>query len=99
MSPISPEKTQATCYVKLIEAANAPPKAYSRALSATIEAIVHATRVKVFAKDKQKQEQISELISMINKCTDVVNRTAPNSRYSGIMEDLAKRIDLWRANK
>ncbi len=99
MSPISPEKTQATCNVKLIEATNIPPKAYSRALSATIEAIVHATRVKVFNNDKQKQEKVNELLSMINNCSDVVHRTAPNSSYSRIMDDLTRRIALWRAKK
>jgi uncharacterized protein len=99
MSPITSEKTQATCCVKLIEATNVPPKAYSRALHATIEAIVHATRVKVFAKDKQKQEQVNDLLLIINNCRDIVYRTSPNSRYSGIMEDLAKRIDLWSSNK
>jgi hypothetical protein len=99
MFPISPKRTQATFYVELIEATNVPPKAYSRALHATIEAIVHATRVKVFAKDKQKQEQVCDLLLMINNCREIVNRTAPNSHYSGILEDLAKRIDLWRSNK
>ncbi len=97
--PISQEKTQATCCVKLIQATNVPPKAYSRALYATIEAIIHATRVKVFAKEKQKQEQVDDLLLMITNCRDVVNRTAPNSRYSEIMENLVQRIDLWRLNK
>jgi hypothetical protein len=99
MSPISPERTQATCYVKLIEARNIPPKAYSRALHATIEAIVHATRIKVFANNNQKQKEVAELLLLVKNCRDVVNRTAPNSMYSRIMEDMAKRIDLWRLNK
>ena len=65
-------------------------------MSATLEAIIHATRVKAFANDKSKQQQVEQLLEMIENCNDVVNRTAPDSQYSAVMADLTKIIDSWR---
>jgi hypothetical protein len=95
LSPINFEKTQATCYVRFIKSTNSPPKAYSRALSATVEAIVHATRIKVFFNNNQK-EKVPKLLSIINDCRNTVQKTAPNSRYSEIIEDIMKRIEIWK---
>ena len=93
------ERAEVICDVKLIQAASVFPKAYCRALFATVEAIVHATRVKAFInyEDRQKREQALKLLETIKECNDVVNRVAPNSRYSEIMADLNQRIDSWRA--
>ena len=93
------ERAEVICDVKLIQAASVFPKAYCRALFATVEAIVHATRVKAFInyEDRQKREQALKLLETIKDCRDVVNRVAPNSRYSEIMADLNQRIDSWRA--
>ena len=99
--PLDAERGEVFCDVKLIKALNVFPQAYCRALHATIEAIIHATRVKVFIghADRQKREQALKLLETIRQCHDVVNRVAPNSRYSEIMADLNRRIDSWRANK
>jgi hypothetical protein len=93
------ERAEVIFDVKLIQAASVFPKAYCRALFATVEAIVHATRVKAFInyEDRQKREQALKLLETIKDCRDVVNRVAPNSRYSEIMADLNQRIDSWRA--
>lgn len=92
------ERAEVLCNVKLIKASSLSPKAYCRATFATIEAIIHATRVKLFlAGDRQKQEQAHRLIELIKHYKAVVNRVAPNSRYSEIMDDLAKRINSWKA--
>jgi hypothetical protein len=98
ITPVDAERAEVSCEVKLVQAASVLPKAYCRALSATIEAIIHATRVKAFIKhaDKQKREQDLKLMETIRECHDVVNRVAPNSRYSEIMADLNPRIDSWR---
>jgi hypothetical protein len=95
------ERAEVLCDVKLVRAASVLPKAYCRALFATIEAIVHATRVEAFINhgDRQKKEQALKLLETIRECCDVVNRVAPNSRYSEIMTDLNQRIDSWRAKK
>ncbi|MBN1358372.1 DUF447 family protein [Candidatus Bathyarchaeota archaeon] len=93
------ERAEVLCDVKLVQAANVLPKAYCRALFATVEAIVHATRVEAFInhEDREKREQALKLLETIKECNDVVNRVAPNSRYSEIMADLNQRIDSWRA--
>ncbi len=92
------ERAEVLCDVKLVQTEKVMPKVYCRAFFATIEAIVHATRVQAFIThaDRQKQEQALKLLEMIGECRDVVNRVAPNSSYSEIMEDLKQRIDSWR---
>jgi hypothetical protein len=99
ITPLDAERAEVSCEVKLVQAASVLPKAYCRALSATIEAIIHATRVKAFIThaDKQKREQALKLMETIRECHDVVNRVAPNSRYSEIMADLNQRVDSWRS--
>ena len=97
ISAFDAERATALCQVKLVKAPKMLPKVYCRASSATIEAVIHATRVKVLVNnDKNEQKNVSKLLEMIKNCNDIVNRVAPNSRYSEIMTDLTKRIDSWR---
>ena len=97
ISAFETERATALCQVKLIKAPKMLPKVYCRASSATIEAIIHATRVKVLVNDKNEQKPVHKLLKMIRNCNDVVNRVAPNSLYSEIMADLNQRIESWRA--
>ena len=91
------KRAEFLCNVQLVKASKALPKVYCRAQFATIEAIIHATRIKQFLRgDEQEQERAIKLLELVSVCKDVVNRTAPNSRYSEIMADLTQRIDLWR---
>ena len=101
IQPFDAERAELVCQVELVQASRSLPKAHSRALSATIEAIIHATRVKAFIMhgEKQKREKALKLLETIEECTDLVNRVAPNSRYSEIMADLNQKIDSWRAKK
>jgi len=93
------ERVEVVCDVKHVQAIRVSPKAYCRALFATVEAIVHATRIEAFImhENRQKREQAFKLLETIKDCIDVVNRVAPNSRYSEIMADLNQRINSWRA--
>ena len=90
------EKTRAILKVEGVDASPKFPQVYCRATAATIEAIIHATRVKAFIHDEQEQEQTRKLLTIIENCNDVVNRVAPSSSYSLVMADLMKRIDSWR---
>jgi len=94
--PSSIEKTNFSLRIQQINTIKMYPQVYCRAMSATLEAIIHATRVKVFVNDQKKKEHVSQLLETIKNCNDVVNRTAPNSHYSWVMADLEKRIDSWR---
>jgi len=96
MEPIGAEKTKFLCKIERINAAKMCPQVYCRAMSATLEAIIHATRVKSFINEQSKQKDVSKLLEIIENSNDVVNRVAPNSAYSAVMADLMKRIDSWR---
>jgi hypothetical protein len=95
--PFSNDRAEVLCDVQVVETVKALPKVYCRAQFATIEAIIHATRIKPFLEGT-KQEQAFRLIELVNVCEDVVNRTAPNSSYSRIMADLTQKINSWRKN-
>ena len=96
MEPNGVEKTKFSCNIKQIITDKMCPQVYCRALPLTLEAIIHATRVKVFVNDEKQKKNVSKLLGIIDNCNDVVNRTAPNSAYSAVMADLMKRIDSWR---
>lgn len=88
------------CKVKRVAALKTFPRVYCRAQYATIEAIIHATRIKPFISgNADEKKQANKLIELVEVYHDVVQRTAANSRYSGIMDDLLKKIDLWRKQK
>ena len=93
---IKGEKTCFTCQVNWVEAFKDYPHVYCRAFGAILEAIVHATRVKVFLGDLEKEAQVSLLLASIESCFNVVKRTAPDSIYSALMNDLLHRIEVWR---
>ncbi len=97
ISAFDAERVTALCQVKLVKAPKVLPTVYCRASSATIEAVIHATRVKVLINDKNEQKHVHNLLEMIKNCNDIVNRVAPNSCYSEIMADLTRRIESWRA--
>ena len=94
VEPVGVEKTKFSCNIERINVIQVYPQVYCRALSATIEAILHATRIIVFAKDEKKKQQVSQLLGLIGNCDDVVKRVAPNSVYSAVMADLIKRIEV-----
>jgi hypothetical protein len=100
ISPLDAERAEAICKVKLIKAQKVLPKVYCRALFATIEAIIHATRIKPFlAGDERERKQALKLLKKIEICQDTVKHAAPNSPYSEIMSDLTRMIDSWRRVK
>jgi uncharacterized protein len=90
------EKTKVTFLVQYVCAGKSYPQAYNRAMSATVEAIIHATRVKVLVNDEKEQKRVGKLLAQIENCQDVVNRVAPKSQYSALMAELASQIDSWR---
>jgi uncharacterized protein len=90
-------RTKVTGEVKQIDASKALPQAYCRAAPAVIEAIIHATRIKVLSGVKEEQAHVDKLVCLIQNCNDVVNRSAPNSHYAELMRDLQQKTDSWRS--
>jgi hypothetical protein len=95
LEALGEEKSRALFKVRSLQASKSYPQAYCRAFSATLEAIIHATRIRALANDGKQQKRVSELLELIENCGDVVARTAPNSTYSMVMADLRKRIASW----
>jgi hypothetical protein len=101
---VSVEKTQSVgdrtlflCKAQHLSAKEAFPQVYCRAFPLTMEAITHATRVKAFAKDPTKQEEVAKLTRAIQECAAIVERIAPSSQYTAVLTDLLQRLDSWRA--
>ncbi len=91
-----PEKTKAVFSVQSVEATKMYPQALCRAAALTLEAIIHATRVKAYINVDSQQAQVNRLLELINIYGEVVDRVAPNSCYQLVMADLQKRIFSWR---
>jgi hypothetical protein len=89
------EKTRAVFIVELVQATEKYPQVYCRAFGATVEGIIHATRVKALVNEEKEQKHVSELLKKISYYNDVVGRVAPNSAYSLVMADLMKRVNMW----
>jgi uncharacterized protein len=97
LKTLEDEKVEVLCAVKLVKASKKFPQAYCRAKSAAIEAIIHATRLKVFLKQgDERREQVLDLLERFRICCDIVNHAGPRSRYSNLMSDLARKIEEWR---
>ena len=92
-------KTHATFKVESITATQMFPQAHSRAMCLTMEAIIAATRVKIYLHDQKQQIRLAKLYEVINDCNQVVNRVAPNSAYSQVMDDLTHQVESWRKPK
>ena len=72
------------------------PMVYSRGRSAAIEAIIHATRVKVFL-EQGKDSYVGELTQKIEKCREVVQLVSPvDSPESLVMDELSVLLEKWR---
>ncbi|MDR0373463.1 MAG: DUF447 family protein [Nitrososphaerota archaeon] len=93
---IGSEKTEITCRTEHITSEAKYPQLYSRAVALTIEAIIHGTRVKTCINNPQKQVDTAKLVEKIRDYADVVERVAPNSIYTTVLNDLQKRIEMWR---
>ena len=97
--PINLEKNKAIINVESIVATQKFPQAPCRAMSQTLEAIIHATRVRALANDETQQKKVGHLLEMISDCDKVVKKVAPNSSYVVVMNDLIRRLVVWRKLK
>jgi hypothetical protein len=87
------EKTRGAFGVERVHAEKVFPRVYCRAFGLTLEAIVHATRVKILVGDPKERDHVEDLIRKIRDCNVLIGRIAPTSSYSIVMADLIKRMD------
>lgn len=89
-----------TRFVMKIEHASAKElnnyKAYSRAHHAVMESIIHTTRLKVYLK-KGDHNKTEDLIKLVAHYQSIVEKIAPKSVYSEMMDGMVFRIDNWRS--
>lgn len=67
---------------------------YSRANSAVIESLIHASRIEIYLA-AGKNVEVKKLIELINHYDEIVNKVAPDSSYTNIMKDIQLRIKKW----
>jgi hypothetical protein len=90
---VSDLKTSFICEVKEIEVINPFPTIFSRVKAKTIDAIIHATRIKVYVK-KGDKSMVDDLIGKFLECKEFVMRTsAPNSEEIKVINYLCELID------
>jgi hypothetical protein len=86
-------RCEVLCKVRSIIAPEKPPMAYCRAVFATIEAIIHATRLAPLMASG-REEEAHRLVKLIEHYRGIVDRVAPGSRYSEIMDNLMRMADF-----
>jgi hypothetical protein len=93
---LSENRTCFTCEVTGIEIHRPTPQVFSRGRAEAIEAIVHATRIQVFALSED-EAAVERLIKRFNECKVVVNRVSPpGSVEARVIVELEKLIGEWR---
>lgn len=92
------DRTSFSCKVTSLSAEKLYPQVYCRAFPLTLEAITHATRIKAFAKDPARQEEVANMVKIIRDYAAIVGRVAPNSQYTTVMADLQHRFAVWGVN-
>jgi len=98
VEPIDMLRTAVMCSIECINVFKMYPRAYCRAWSAVLEAIIYATRVKVLSGVEAERVHVIELCRLIQNCVDVVNRSAPDSHYVDLMLDLQEKVGFWSVN-
>jgi len=88
-------KTIFKCRIIHIEKNDVKSIPYTRALFATIESIIHATRIKVFVAEGE-YEKADELLELVNHYKNLIKRLSPDSIYSKIMQNLINQCEKWR---
>jgi hypothetical protein len=93
---VSEIRTRFTCEATSVKIHSPSPRVFSRGRAETIEAIVHATRIQVFA-GSEEEVAVERLIKRFNECKGVVNRVSPpGSVEARVISELERLIADWR---
>jgi len=84
------------CTVISIEASLSIPRVFNRGRAEAIEAVIHATRIEVCAREK-RWDEVEKLISRFSECKGVIERVSPHSSVEArVVDELERMIDRWR---
>lgn len=71
------------------------PTVFSRGRAAAIEAIIHATRVKIFHLEKM-EDKVNELLDKIDSCFNIILRTSDDSSAEKmVLNELKTLFNKW----
>lgn len=88
------ERARFKCTAKKIHVRRALPRPYCRSDSATIECIIHATRVREFLA-RGWTDKANKLIDEINHHAKFIRRVSPNSENARMTDKLLAYIEKW----
>ena len=92
---LSRDRSELTLNVVRVElVSKRSAKAYSRAVHAIIESVIHATRIPIFLGGEKNDEAL-RLVEKVRDYRNLVERVAPNTVYSKLMDDLNGKITEW----
>ena len=82
-----------------VEITKKEPMVFSRGRAEAIEAIIHATRVKVF-QAQSRYEKVDGLLKRINDCINVITRVSVDgSPEMQVVEELDRLMIKWGINR
>jgi hypothetical protein len=89
------ERVKLGCQVTRGEAATVAPNPYCRGLFASIECIIHATRIRKYIQEKRFDEA-GKLLHLVKYYRELVNRVSPFSAYSQVVDDVLRDVERWK---
>ncbi len=93
------EKTKMYCRIeKILFNERKAIQAYTRANSAVIESLIHASRIEMYL-DTGKKNQANKLIELVDHYDKIVTKVAPDSNYATIMKGIQDKIKKWKIKK
>lgn len=90
-------RPQVNCVIRNVETADEKPYPYCRGLFASIECIIHATRIRKYIHEKRFAEA-KNLIRLVKYYKSLVERVSPDTVYSEIIDDILKDVDRWKSS-
>ena len=95
----SVERGRFICSIRMAEGRNAIVKPYCRSTFATIESVIHATRVPEYLS-RGWTDRATRLTELIECYGDLVARISPNSQYEQILREIVSYVrGLWPRNE
>jgi hypothetical protein len=89
------DRAQFICKARLIEAKRTFPQAYCRGAFASIECIIHATRIKEYLSNERDVEA-EKLISLIDYYRELTDRVSPYSKNAQIIMLITSHVEKWK---
>ncbi|MEM2922080.1 MAG: DUF447 family protein [Candidatus Bathyarchaeia archaeon] len=91
----SEDRAAIRCYPLFSEVQHIRLKPYCRGRYAALEAIIHATRIKILLENRQLEEA-TPLIQLVQTYRSLVHKVADCSSYSSVIDKIDEMIQRWQ---